>query len=95
MTNDQFPMTNGGGRTKRAANSSHSIAMRDWSLTIGIWSLPRITREGIHEFRASTVSGRDGNPAPKTGRPSEGCSPKGRAFLRTEGQKDCLTPIAS
>jgi hypothetical protein len=49
MTNDQFPMTNGGGRAKRAANWSHSIGFRNWSLTIGIWSLLRIIREGVRE----------------------------------------------
>jgi hypothetical protein len=37
---------------QRAANRSHSIVIRHWSLTPprrGMWPLPRIIREGVRE----------------------------------------------
>jgi hypothetical protein len=49
MTNDQFPMTNGGGRTQRAVQQRHEDSVRLWSFVIGIWSLPWIIREGVRE----------------------------------------------
>jgi hypothetical protein len=42
MTNDQFPMTNGGGRKKRAVWSIGGDPIRNWSFAIGIWSFPRL-----------------------------------------------------
>jgi hypothetical protein len=49
MTNDQFPMTNDGGRTWRAVNELQRNAIRNWSLGIGIWSFPAIIREHVRE----------------------------------------------
>jgi hypothetical protein len=62
MTNDQFPMTNDGGRTERAVPYysadgtstglsilSLSKGFRHCALVIGIWSLPQIIREGVRE----------------------------------------------
>jgi hypothetical protein len=49
MTNDQFPMTNGGGGMQRAVKWYAPNRIRTWSLAIGIWSLPEIIREGIRE----------------------------------------------
>jgi hypothetical protein len=42
MTNDQFPMTNGGGRAGRAVRRLHGDPIRNWSFVIGIWSFPRL-----------------------------------------------------
>jgi hypothetical protein len=49
MTNDQFPMTNGGGRAARGGHGHPPNGIRNWSLAIGIWSLPEIIREGVRE----------------------------------------------
>jgi hypothetical protein len=49
MTNDQFPKTNGGGRAERAVNGAIRNEIRSWSLAIGIWSFPRIIRDGVRE----------------------------------------------
>jgi len=45
MTNDQFPMTNDGGRAQRAVKGLHGTPIRNWSLAIGIWSFPAIIRD--------------------------------------------------
>jgi hypothetical protein len=42
MTNDQFPMTNGGGRALRAIPGRYGDAIRNWSFAVGIWSFPRL-----------------------------------------------------
>ncbi len=42
MTNDQFPMTNDGGRAERAVKEQDGNTIRTWSLVIGIWSFPRL-----------------------------------------------------
>jgi hypothetical protein len=49
MTNDQFPMTNDGGRAQRAVKGLHGNTIRNWSLAIGIWSFPAIIREHVRE----------------------------------------------
>jgi hypothetical protein len=49
MTNDQFPMTNDGGRDWRAVEGLHRHTFRGWSLVIGIWSFPAIIREHVRE----------------------------------------------
>jgi hypothetical protein len=38
MTNDQFPMTNGGARDGRAVKVTDEDPVRYWSLIIGNWS---------------------------------------------------------
>jgi hypothetical protein len=38
MTNDQFLMTNDGGRAQRAVKDLQKSRVRHWSLAIGIWS---------------------------------------------------------
>jgi hypothetical protein len=43
MTNDQFPMTNGGTRTRRAV-SGLLLAIADWALVI-----PAVIRDGVRE----------------------------------------------
>ncbi len=40
MTKNQFSMTNVGGRAMRAVNWEHVTTIYNWSLAIGIWSLP-------------------------------------------------------
>jgi hypothetical protein len=49
MTNDQFAMTNDGGRAQRAVKEHHGNAIRNWSFAIGIWSFPAIIRQLIRE----------------------------------------------
>jgi len=49
MTNDQFPMTNAEGREEHGVKEHPSNRIRKWSLPIGIWSFPEITREGLRE----------------------------------------------
>jgi hypothetical protein len=49
MTNDQFSMTNDGGRAQRAVKGLHGHTIRHWSLVIGIWSFHAIIREHVRE----------------------------------------------
>jgi hypothetical protein len=48
MTNDQFPIPNGGARTARY-QTRHREPLLDWSLAIRNWSLPEIIREWVRE----------------------------------------------